>query len=71
MKPRTTRAARPESSLWLLAFGCLTALCLALCGQSPLARAEEVSVASASASAAVAEPAVAEPAVAEPSMARL
>ena len=52
--PRVQRGAQRES-LWLLAFGCLSALCLALCGQSPVsghvAVAASVRCASASASA--------------------
>ncbi|MEI9953090.1 MAG: cytochrome c3 family protein [Pseudomonadota bacterium] len=61
MNPRAKRDARRES-LWWLSLGCVSALCLALCGQSPLARADVADVAAvASASMASAEPAVAAP----------
>jgi len=39
MKSQAPRSARNDS-LWLLAFGCVSALGLALCGQSPLAHAD-------------------------------
>jgi hypothetical protein len=48
--PKDKRNARAES-WWLLAFGCLWALGLGLCGQSPIARADTRAVGAPSASA--------------------
>ncbi|HYQ31472.1 MAG TPA: cytochrome c3 family protein [Polyangiaceae bacterium] len=69
MSWRATRAAQRQSA-WLLAMGCVLALCLSLCGQSPSAYAEVAPAVSASAPA---SPSAAAPATAnaEPAMARL
>jgi hypothetical protein len=72
MNPRAKQDA-PRASLWLLLLGCVSAVCLALCGQSPLARAELGAAASASASvsaaAASAATSSAPPVATEPGMA--
>jgi len=56
-------ARAQRESLWLLVFGCTAALCLALCGQSPLARAQTAASASASAGAVPVPSASAEPGI--------
>jgi hypothetical protein len=47
---RQNRASSRRESLWLLAFGCLSALGLALCGQGPVAHADGAAVPALSAS---------------------